>query len=128
MIFVDTRSPKPLYEQIKESVRTQVLCGVLRVDEKLPSVRELAAETAINPNTIQKAYSMLERNGIIVSVKGKGSFVSEDREKIRHDRIVSIDKSLKDLVRQAALIGYPSAEFIEKTQQYFTDGKGDSND
>ena len=128
MIFIDYKDPRPLCEQVVDRITELAARGVLEPGSQLPTVRQLALDLSINPNTIQKAYSMLERNGIIVSVKGKGSFVSEDREKIRRDCIASINKSLCDLIRQAALIGYPATDFIEKTQQYFADGKGESDD
>ncbi len=76
MIHLDYRDARPIYAQITEQFKRQIQAGVLREGEKLPSVRELAGELAINPNTIQRAYRELERQDWIVSVSGKGSFVS----------------------------------------------------
>ena len=67
--FPDSR---PIYEQVKDSLRRLIVSGALPPDEKLPSVRELAAQLVINPNTIQRAYRELEHEGYIVSVPGKG--------------------------------------------------------
>ncbi|MCI8389043.1 MAG: GntR family transcriptional regulator [Clostridiales bacterium] len=78
VISVDTLSRKPLYEQLVENIRQNVLLGTLSAGEQLPSVRALAGELAINPNTIQKAYAELERMGIIYSIPGRGSFISDD--------------------------------------------------
>ena len=75
MVHLDYRSAKPIYTQITDGFREQILSGVLRSGEKLPSVRELAGNLAINPNTIQRAYRQLEAEGWIVTVPGKGCFV-----------------------------------------------------
>lgn len=76
MIQLNYRDAKPIYEQIQEGFRKMILTGTLKPDEKLPSVRSLASELAINPNTIQRAYNQLESQGYIYSVSGKGSFVN----------------------------------------------------
>lgn len=76
MIHLDYRDSRPLYTQIFDGFREQIATGVLRHGEKLPSVRELATELAINPNTIQRAYRHLEVEGWILTVPGKGCFVS----------------------------------------------------
>ncbi|MBR5871450.1 MAG: GntR family transcriptional regulator [Clostridia bacterium] len=78
MITVDMRDRKPIYEQLIENIRSQAVQGYLKPDEHLPSVRQLAAELAINPNTIQKAYAELERQGVIYSLPGRGNFISPD--------------------------------------------------
>ncbi len=77
-ITVDTRNRKPIYEQLVDNIRQSVLRGELLPGEQLPSVRSLAGELAINPNTIQKAYAELEHRGVICSLPGRGSFISED--------------------------------------------------
>ena len=79
MISLNYRDAKPIYEQIQDGFRKLILTGVLKADEKLPSVRSLASELAINPNTIQRAYNSLESEGYIYSVVGKGSFVNGER-------------------------------------------------
>ena len=75
MVHLDYRDAKPIYTQIVENFRTQIASGVLRPGEKLPSVRELAQQMSINPNTIQRAYRELEVRGVIQTVPGKGCFV-----------------------------------------------------
>ena len=75
MVHLDYRDARPIYSQIADNFRSQIRAGVLSDGEKLPSVRELASELAINPNTIQRAYQELEKEGWIASVSGKGSFV-----------------------------------------------------
>ena len=74
MISLNYRDSRPIYEQIRDGLRKLIVTGALSADEKLPSVRALAAQLAINPNTIQRAYNELEGEGYIYSVPGKGSF------------------------------------------------------
>lgn len=80
MIFIDYKDARPIYEQVVERFKTLILKGVLLPDEKMPSVRNLAVELSINPNTIQRAYAELERQGYIYTVKGRGNFVSDSRQ------------------------------------------------
>ncbi|HEX3033069.1 MAG TPA: GntR family transcriptional regulator, partial [Bacillota bacterium] len=75
MLQLDFRSRIPVYEQLIDRIKEQIIHQVLKRDEQLPSVRELAIELTVNPNTIQKAYRELEHQGFIYSVPGKGSFV-----------------------------------------------------
>lgn len=77
-VNIDYSSRRPISAQIIDQTVRMITSGVLRPGDWLPSVRQLATELSINPNTIQKAYSEMETRGIIVSVKGRGSFVAED--------------------------------------------------
>lgn len=79
MIVLDYRDRRPLYEQVTEKLEELMFSGVLPPDSRLPSVRSMATELSINPNTIQRAYAELERQGYIYSVQGKGSFVADGR-------------------------------------------------
>ena len=78
MISLNYRDSRPIYEQIKDGLRKLIVTGAMKPDEKLPSVRALAQQLSINPNTIQRAYNELESEGYIYSVPGKGSFASGD--------------------------------------------------
>lgn len=98
MIQLNYRDAKPIYEQIKDGIRRLVISGAVSADEKLPSVRELASNLAINPNTIQRAYRELEREGYIYRVQGKGTYAAplvsvqdERMEELRqqYDQVVS---------------------------------------
>ena len=80
MLIVNYRDARPIYQQIKDGLRKLILTGAIAADEKLPSVRALATELAINPNTIQRAYAELESEGVIYSVAGKGSFAAPHHE------------------------------------------------
>lgn len=77
MVHLDYRDARPIYTQIADNFRAQIRAGILQDGDKMPSVRELAGELAINPNTIQRAYRELEAQGWIASVPGKGSFICE---------------------------------------------------
>ncbi len=78
MISLNYRDSRPIYEQIKDGLRKLIVTGAIAADEKLPSVRALATQLSINPNTIQRAYNELEGEGYIYSVPGKGSFATGD--------------------------------------------------
>ena len=99
---INYRDARPIYEQVKDSLRVAILTGSMKKDEKCPSVRELAAELAINPNTIQKAYRELESEGYIYSVPGKGSFVAECREAVnlrKTELYTRLDGNITELMR-----------------------------
>ena len=98
MIHLDYRDARPIYTQICDGIRDQIRSGILRTGDKLPSVRELATQLTINPNTIQRSYRQLELEGWIVSMQGKGCFVSgemsirqreADRLLMEFDRLVA---------------------------------------
>ena len=99
MIQLNYRDSKPIYEQIKEGLRRLVITGAIATDEKLPSVRELASELAINPNTIQRAYRELETEGYIYTVSGKGSFAAEQSD-VNGRRNEALLKEFDEIVRE----------------------------
>lgn len=96
MIVLDYSDKRPIYEQIVERFRMLILNGVLETDEKLPSVRSLAIELSINPNTIQRAYGELEREGLVYSVKGRGNFVCANKEILVQEK----EKMLNELAER----------------------------
>ena len=112
MIFIDYKDASPIYEQVVERFKTLILRGVLVPDEKIPSVRNLAVELSINPNTIQRAYAELERQGYIYTVKGRGNFVSDSRQLILKYK-EEILLRLKILCRQAMEAGITEEELVE---------------
>lgn len=77
MFSINYKDSRPIYEQVKDNLRRAIITGLVKPDEKIPSVRDLAGQLTINPNTIQKAYRELETEGYIYSVAGKGSFVGD---------------------------------------------------
>lgn len=111
MIVLDYRDSRPLYQQVKDSLRRMMLTGLLEPDEKLPSVRSLATQLAINPNTIQRAYAELEAERYIYSVAGRGSFVSAgDGEHLR--RIAELTGRLVPLLEELKSLGYTREQLL----------------
>ena len=80
MIILDYKDTRPIYEQVADKLQKLIINGVLEPDSKMPSVRSLAMELSINPNTIQKAYGELERTGFLYTIKGRGNFVTYNEE------------------------------------------------
>ena len=99
MFLVNPKSKQPLYEQLVEQLRRQLFLGAAQAGQALPSVRQLATELGINPNTIQKAYRRMEAEGMIVSVPGKGSFISDDlADMIKKQRDEQIQKTRQEIL------------------------------
>ena len=105
MVALDHRDARPLYLQVKDSLRRMMLTGLLTPGEKLPSVRALATQLAINPNTIQRAYGELEAEGYVYSVSGGGSFVAET-DSGQAQRIRELTEKLKPLLEELKALGY----------------------
>ena len=102
MIILDYKDRRPIYEQVAEKLEELMLLGTLGENEPLPSVRSLAMELSINPNTIQRAYAELERQGYIYTVKGKGSFVAENsvmKEKRKKDLLIQVSEVIDEAIR-----------------------------
>ncbi len=126
-INVDLRSRMPIFEQIINSVRELVILGLMVPDEPLPSVRALASELAINPNTIQKAYAELERQGVIYSLAGRGNFVASDISSLKNEHYASLLKAVADSVAVAAAYGIAEKEIITAAKAAFDSNKGGEN-
>lgn len=101
MIDINFRDSRPIYEQVKTTLRKLIVSGAMSPDEKLPSVRELASQLVINPNTIQRAYRELEQESYIISIPGKGSYanlsaqVDEGRKK---ELLTAMDEIVAELL------------------------------
>lgn len=113
MFGINYRDSRPIYEQIVDEVEQMVVHGVLLADSQLPSVRQMASELSINPNTIQRAYSELESRGVIYSVKGKGNFVSPNGTMLRERRMEDIRTQFLALLETAKKIGIDNTTFIQ---------------
>ena len=110
MVHLDYRDARPIYIQIIDGLKEQICAGVLPHGQKLPSVRELASQLAINPNTIQRAYSELESEGYAASVPGKGSFAVR-RERAEDDaRRLALTETLRETLRELRALGMTTAE------------------
>lgn len=118
MIVIDYQDRRPIYEQIVERFQMLILKGVLEQDEQMPSVRKLAVELSINPNTIQKAYSILEQQGYIYPVKGRGNFVSGKGSLIQEKKNL-FWKEYKGLVKKGKELGIGQEEFDGKLREFW---------
>ncbi len=127
MIGIDLQNRKPIYEQIVERFQTLIVNGVLEPDSQMPSVRSLAMELSINPNTIQKAYSALEQEGYIYPVKGRGNFVLGNAGlKLRKQE--GVYRELQELVERGKELGISCEEFTARTERYYhEDRQGEDN-
>ena len=116
MVHLDYRDTRPIYAQIADGLRQQISAGVLTQGERLPSVRELAVELSINPNTIQRAYRQLEMEGWIATVTGKGCFVCGDPmgDPRVEMRLLSI---FEDTTKKLLAMGYTAQELIGRIQE-----------
>ncbi|MEA4813959.1 HTH-type transcriptional repressor YtrA [bioreactor metagenome] len=112
MISLNYRDSRPIYEQIKENLKKLIVTGAMQENEKLPSVRSLATQLAINPNTIQRAYTELESEGYIYSIQGKGSFAAPRGEADREMRR-SIEAEIRSKIAELRFLGVTSSELLE---------------
>ena len=116
MIHLDYRDARPIYTQITDGIREQILSGILCEGDKLPSVRDLATQLTINPNTIQRAYRELENQGYLVTLPGKGTFVAENQS-IREQRLAQLWKQLDQAVEELRFAGVTREELVERLQK-----------
>ncbi|EJZ69817.1 GntR family transcriptional regulator [Lachnoanaerobaculum gingivalis] len=121
MIVIDSRDKRAIYEQVVDRLSDLMLIGALEPGDKLPSVRSLAVDLSINPNTIQKAYIELERQGYVYSVKGVGSFVA-DMDVIKENKKSIIYKELEELVDKSRKI-ISKEEFCKKVEEFYPEHK-----
>jgi len=115
LININYRDSRPIYEQIKDGLKTLMLAGAIAKDEKLPSVRDLAVKMSINPNTIQRAYRELEAEGFIYSVSGKGSF-SSGRPDLDERKRAELDGKLKEVIERLLQMGVPAGDIRDYVQ------------
>jgi GntR family transcriptional regulator len=110
MFELDVRSRKPIYEQLTSKVKEMIMHGILQADEQLPSVRALSSQLTVNPNTIQKAYRELEREGYIYSLQGKGNFVAPLRQGQNESKRAELKEELLRLMAEAVYLGFTEGE------------------
>lgn len=118
MIVIDYHDKRPIYEQVIERFQMLILNGALEADTQLPSVRALAVDLSINPNTIQRAYSELERKGLIYSVKGRGSFVSSQKHVVEEQQKLLLE-DLKNQLKICKESGIESQHVFDCVREIF---------
>ena len=120
MITLDYADRRPIYEQVVDKIKDLVLLGVLETDSQIPSVRELAMDLSINPNTVQRAYAELERQGVIYCVKGRGNFVAGNTAlKDKHKE--ELRGKLSDLLSEAKKADITENDFIELVKYHYSE-------
>lgn len=127
MFELDMRNRDPLYQQLVDKFKSLIIKNVLKTDEQLPSVRILAQQLTVNPNTIQKAYRELETQGYIYSVIGKGNFVSPTIEQDNEAAIDELKVEIKKLLLEISYLGIGEQELIKLVKEAAIQVEGGSN-
>ncbi len=113
---------KPIYAQLVEIIQMQIVSGQYKAGDKFPSVRDLAAEASVNPNTMQKALAELERNGLITTQRTSGRTVTEDNEMIQKVRTQLADEYIRNFFRMMQKLGYSAEEILSLIKQATEEG------
>jgi len=128
MLAIDPRSTEPIYRQIINGIKEQVAREILKVDDKIPSIRELSAQIVVNPNTVSKAYQELEREGIIVTVRGRGTFIAEHVQgEIPAKEIERIRMQMKQIVLEGYYAGIEENVMHDWIACYYNQYGGDKS-
>ncbi|AAO36490.1 GntR family transcriptional regulator [Clostridium tetani] len=122
MINIDSRSSKSIYQQIVDQIKENILKGILKPGDKLPSVREMSSLLTVNPNTVSKAYQELERQKTIETIRGRGTYVSRNyKPKMDDDKLKFIKEELKKLIIEALYMGVDKEKFINILDELYKD-------
>ncbi|NQX47486.1 GntR family transcriptional regulator [Paenibacillus tritici] len=127
MFELDVRSRKPIYEQLTSKVKEMIMHGILQADEQLPSVRALSSQLTVNPNTIQKAYRELEREGYIYSLQGKGNFVAALQQGHNESKRAELKEELLRLMAEAVYLGFTESEMSALYRQALDHRRGENS-
>lgn len=119
MFIIDLSSRLAIYEQIVQQVEEGILKGLLKPEEQLPSVRALSLELALNPNTVSKAYTELERRGIIYTAVGKVCFIAKDAHSIISQKLTASFTEFLQQVKKYKTAGVPAEKLISLIQQLY---------
>ena len=122
MILLDYKDRRPIYEQVVSKLEELMLLGVMKENEPLPSVRALAMDLSINPNTIQRAYAELERQGYIYSIKGKGNFVA-DNGHVKEAGRQEVLQRQADLANEACALGVSKEQLWEQIVRIYEENE-----
>lgn len=122
LINVDARSSRPIYEQIINGMKENILKGILKPGDRLPSVREMSAMITANPNTVSKAYAELERQKVIETIRGKGTYVSMNyKPRVDEDRIERLKESIKNIIVEGHYMGLKREDIIKMLDEVYRD-------
>ncbi|ABK62356.1 MULTISPECIES: GntR family transcriptional regulator [Clostridium] len=124
MIKIDSRNSRPIYEQIIDSIKENILKGILRPGDKLPSVREMSSMITANPNTVSRAYMELERQGVTETLRGKGTFVSSNyKPKVEEESMEKLKDDIKKIIVEAYYMGIEKEDMIEIIEDLYKEVK-----
>lgn len=123
MFIVDAMSQQPVYEQLINQTERYILLGVLNGGDAMPSVRRLSVTLSVNPNTIQKAYSELDRRGVIISVPGKGCFVAENARAVISESGRKRLAEVRQLLEELKLAGITRQDVTDILNDVFKEEK-----
>ena len=113
-ISIDYTKREPIYEQIVREVEKLITLGVLKSGSQIPSVRALAYDLGINPNTVKKAYDILEENGLIISKSTKGTFISDNISKAKELKIEELINKMREITKELETYGLDKEEIIKR--------------
>ena len=116
-INLDYQSRIPIYEQIVNNIEKYVAVGILREKSQIPSIRELANNLGINPNTVKKAYDILENKGVIMTISTKGTFISNNTKMVLKNKIDKEINLIKDKIRELENMGISKKEIMERIEK-----------
>lgn len=120
MIVLDLKSNKPIYEQIVEQMKYHVLKGHLKPGDAIPSVRKLALDIAITPGTVAKAYQELERQNIIETIRGKGTFIASTIEPKKDDgKLEEVRKVMRSAILELKVMGQSETEVVDMVRNLY---------
>ncbi len=114
MINLDYQSRTPIYEQIILEIERYVALGILKPNEQLMSIRDMATTLGINPNTVKKAYAELENRGVIVTISTKGTFIKDNITKVVNSKIDNIIKEIKQNILELEKLGITKEEILKR--------------
>lgn len=124
VILLDYRDKRPIYEQVVEKLERLIVGGGLEAETKMPSVRNLAMELSVNPNTIQRAYAQLEQEGYLYTVSGRGSFVAPASE-WRESKQQKVLKEWEDITAQVRAVGVSKEKLLERIMNIYGEADND---
>lgn len=125
MIVLDYRDKRPIYEQVVDKLENLIVCGALESNMKMPSVRSLALELSVNPNTIQRAYAQLEQDGYLYTIVGRGNYVTDESE-WKGGKIKSLMKDMTGLLVKMKEMGIDRQTMLNLVNQQFPPKEGES--
>ena len=122
MFNINTTSEKPIYEQIIDNIKELTLKNILKTEDKLPSVRDMASMLSVNPNTVSKAYQELERQKIIHTLRGRGTFISSKEDvPIDEDRRIKALEELRNICVELGHLGFGREKIINEVDSIYRD-------